>query len=165
MATLADIIDDMIEGEPFIPHAIAQRLVEEYEGEVADWLSLHQLAILTDYIRSRAARRRMTARQQAPAIAAGRAIAEGGEALRTLLDMHYDVEGTQIPLSQMGRNHLLLTAGSYRERGNAAFFEATFLEMVARKVTGNKVVGDVFTEESLAKMRGTVSQSFRTEVA
>jgi hypothetical protein len=160
MPSLPQIVDEMIEGEPFVPAAVAQRLLEEHPETVEMWLREHRLAILSEFVRGRAASRRMSARSQAKAIAAGRMLAGGSVAeLRSLLDMHYDVEGQQIPLARMGHEALLTASDGYRDRGNSALFEAAFLSAIARKVTGAKVVEDVYDDEALAKMRSRIGES------
>jgi hypothetical protein len=64
--------------------------------------------------------------------------------------------GVYMSLTKMTRKQLIASADFLAEQKNELAFEESWLRLIAKKVTGAKTVGDVFTDDQLQALRDSL---------
>lgn len=142
-----------IEAQKFVAH-----LRENAPDELAAWLDEHAAIFVCDRMgrylgpmraRARAASSARRFQEQAAAHGSGDADAF------SYLDVKFviDDENTRRPLRDMRADDLRFAITDYESTATSNLMEAAWLKAIAKRITGKKTVGDVFTDAQLRALR------------
>lgn len=146
--------------EGYRSRELAERIVTDLRNKnprlLREWLNLRAADLLWRDINAQDGRRRSYNRRISTRDAFHDAarMAEGGDSskLTTWLETRWTIEdGTRIALANLRRADLEYVAGECGIRSQQAKMQEAFMRALADRV-GDRVVGDVFTEEEIAKL-------------
>jgi hypothetical protein len=159
------LIDDRCTGQysaPQVAAEIVEWLIANDPDLLLGYLHVHAVTLvrqaINDRDRSTRTHNRVTARRKLFAEAAG-AFEDGEpEQLVThfLSEVHTVKDGSKRKLAEMTGSDLLYVANAYRQQAHDLRMRDSFLRALAGHC-GDKTVGDMYTEEQLAKMWGSIA--------
>ena len=167
-AEMREFIDAHLDQGPFISNIAAAEIVEKLRANDPDllygWLSAHAVQIVRKTIQEIDHSRRSSAKVQATrsVFAAAAEKAEHGDAsdleqFRSgWLDTRFVVEGQRRLLSDLTGTEVLKVAESYHDRAQQNLTEEAFMRAIAKRV-GKRKVGDVFSNETLNRLRQSIT--------
>ncbi len=155
------VIDEVAAGH-YTPPIAASEIVaklRQHEPEVLTaWLDAQAERLVWQVIldRDRSRRSRATHRGRSSAFReAEQAAMEAGDVtpLRAFLDAPYTVaDGSRRPLTDLRHDDLVYVADRYGDRVRSNAMHEAFMRALAKKVTGRRAVGDVFSDDQLSSM-------------
>jgi hypothetical protein len=164
-ADMRAAIDEQTQGEYTAPQAATDLVDKLRAGDpdlLSGWLDAQAVILLTDVIRRiNHGKRRVAKSQQSRSVFANAATAhESGDStsLTTLLDTPWTLPGGTIrPLRAMTKDDLIAVSSDYDTRARENMMNAAFMRALAKKVQPGQTVQDVFSEEQVAAMWGSLN--------
>jgi hypothetical protein len=164
-AEVRNLIDQRCVGEysaPQVANELVEYLQQNDPGLLQGFLSTYAVTLIRQTInerdRSFRSHNRATARRSVFRQAA-QAFEEGDmEPLHThfLSEMHVIRDGSKRQLKDMTASDLLYVAGTLRQQAHSLRMQEAFMRALAKQC-GNKPVGEIYTEEQLAVMWGSIA--------
>lgn len=160
---LDDMIGATLEAQDgdFVPAVLAEKLVAQVQESDPDaleeWLHVRAPSFVAREISTRLRLHRSRARKQVVLGAFGAAAdaAEDGDwepISRFAVIYEIDEENTRRPFGKMLRADCQFAAAAYERSANEDLLYAAFLKAVAKRLTNNRTVAEVFTEEQIAAL-------------
>lgn len=164
-AQMSLLINEMAVGT-YVPGVIAKKIVDHLRENdpklLSDWLHAHAEGFIRNAINNRDKANRATNRTLARRNEFKQAAKqlEGGdpEALTNFLNEVVETEnGTKVPLKKLDSAGLEWTAQRFGVRAQENGLRKIYLETLAKKLSPGQTVGDVYTEDDLARIWNSIN--------